>query len=61
MLAADSIIEYDANILIYTIYFGAVCSASDAVAEVAGSVRENIKLRRGFRYHFTTHAPPSNA
>ncbi|KAL3154707.1 hypothetical protein ABBQ38_011256 [Trebouxia sp. C0009 RCD-2024] len=24
-------------------------SASDAVAEVAGSVRENIKLRRGFR------------
>ena len=32
------------------IHFGAVCSASDAVAEVAGSVRENIKLRRGFRY-----------
>ena len=43
------------------IYFGAVCSASDAVAEVAGSVRENIKLRRGFRYHFTPHALCSNA
>lgn len=36
---------------------GAVRSASDAVAEVAGSVRENIKLRRGFRYQSTTHAP----
>ena len=26
-----------------------LCSSGDAVAEVAGSVRENIKLRRGFR------------
>lgn len=25
------------------------CSANEAVAEVAGAVRENIKLRRGFR------------
>lgn len=25
------------------------CSADDAVAEVAGVVRENIKLRRAFR------------
>lgn len=28
----------------------ATCSANDAVAEVAGTVRENIKLRRGFRF-----------
>ena len=36
-------------ILPETLTLCCICSASDAVAEVAGGVRENIKLRRGFR------------
>lgn len=51
ILAADSTRKLPAKV------FGAVCSAGDAVAEVAGSVRENIKLRRGFRYFCAVQSP----